>query len=340
MHDKKSTLILILIWLIVLIFYFIGIIKIENLANDYAEYNYINGFTIIKYISPESILCNPNMEIEDTLLSINGILIKNKHFLYNRIFEQHMPGDTLEYTLQKKGEIKQINIVLKHRFPQNRRRHIAIVSLIMLILTSVFNLRTKVKNNLFYTFYSLFLVMSILIIYLNIPFSNQFLYSLSIILGGILIINIFIVNSFLIYNSFKKKTFLLLLTPLLIMTILRLSLYLTWTINLSNNTYNLLTWSMKIFHICSIFIVFYCIYIILFKLFNISHSIITRRFLAFVIFYMFLLVLYPIFLALPVVMQNNELIHFDMYLGLFNILLCILILNDKIPVKDDLNEKI
>ena len=86
MNRKKITLLLIFTWIIILIICIIGIVKINNLAHDGARYEYKNGFTIVKYLSPKSILLNSNIEIEDTLISINDNLIKNKHFLYNRIF--------------------------------------------------------------------------------------------------------------------------------------------------------------------------------------------------------------------------------------------------------------
>ncbi len=335
MNRKKITLLLILIWLIVLIVCIIGILKINKLAHDGAIYKHKDGFTIVKYLSPKSILLNTNIEIEDTLISINDNPIKNKHFLYNKVFEQHEPGEILNYTLQKNGEKKYANITLQHYFSKERRRYIIIMSMIILLLSLIFNIKTRIKNNLFYAFYSLYLIIPLLIVYLNIPFSNQWMYAISIIASGALIINLYIVNSFLIYNTYKKKSFLIFLIPLLLIIFTWVLLYFKWIIDLNNSTYQLLNLSIKGFHLYAVFIIVYCVSIIVFKVFNVSHSVINRRILTFIGIYIFLLLLYPIFLALPVIMRNNELIHFDMYLGLFTILLLILIYNNKILVKDN-----
>lgn len=334
MNRKKTTLLLVFIWIFILIICIIGILKINKLAHDGAVYEYKNGFTIVKYLSPKSILLNSNIEIEDTLISINDNPIKNKHFLYNKVFEQHKPNEILRYTLQKNGERKYTHITLQHYFIKERRIYIIVMSMIILLLSLIFNIKTRIKNNLFYVFYSLYLIISLLIIYLNIPFSNQWMYAISIISSGALIINLYLANSFLLYNTFEKKSFLLLLIPLLLIIITWILFYFKWTIDLNNNTYQLLSLAMKGFHLYCIFIIIYCISIIVLKVFNVSHSVINRRILIFIGVYIFLLLLYPIFLALPVIMRNSELIHFDMYLGLFTILLLILIYNDKILVKD------
>ncbi|MCK4523884.1 hypothetical protein KAU15_03060, partial [candidate division WOR-3 bacterium] len=322
------------IWVIILIICIIGIVKINNLAHDGARYEHKNGFTIVKYLSPKSILLNSNIEIEDTLISINDNLIKNKHFLYNKIFEQHKPNEILRYTLQKNGERKHTNITLQHYFPKERRRYIIVMSMIILLLSLIFNIKTRVKNNLFYAFYSLYLIIPLLIIYLNIPFSNQWMYMLSILSSGALLINLYITNSLLLYNTLKRKSFLIILIPLLLITIIWILFYFKWTMDLNSSTYQLLNLSMKGFHLYAVFIIVYCVSIIVFKVFNVSHSVINRRILIFIGVYIFLLLLYPIFLALPVIMRNGELIHFDMYLGLFSILLLILIYNNKILIKD------
>ncbi len=334
MNRKKITLLLIFIWIIILIICIIGIIKINNLAHDGVRYEYKNGFTIVKYLSPKSLLLNTSIEIEDTLININNNPIKNKHFLYNKIFEKHKPGEILNYTLQKNGEKRHTNITLQHYFPKERRRYIIVMSMIILLLSLIFNIKTRVKNNLFYAFYSLYLVIPLLIIYLNIPFSNQWMYAISIISSGTLIINLYIANSFLLYNTFKREYFLIILMPLLLITITWILFYFKWTMDLSNSTYQLLNLSMKGFHLYTVFIIIYCVSIIVFKIFNVSHNVIDRHILIFIGIYIFLLLLYPIFLALPVIMRNSELIHFDMYLGLFTILLLILIYNNKILIKD------
>lgn len=320
MKTVTSTTFLVTVWLIFILLNVFAVLHIESLANDGINYHYNNGFVIVDYLGVEAMKNYSNIETGDTLFLIDNKRIVNKHYLYNRVFEKHKPGDKLQYTLRKNGELKTATVQLKHYFALYRRLFMYFSSLLLSIVTLILILREKNKATSFSILCLICTVASSLILYINIPFSNQWQYITFIIISSSLIILLYLFSSYIVSYTFNMKVFSILMLILSIPAILWSFFYIQWTMNLSNNTYVSVQLFMKIFHFISSGILIFVIYISMKKLIYAYSKNTGIQSYFMIVSFIVILFLYPVFLALPVIFRSRELLHFEYFFSLLIIL--------------------
>lgn len=315
---KKLLFILILVILIIL--NMTAVINIEGLAHDGISYKYSEGFVIVDFLGLDVMSSYTNIETGDTLFLINNQRILNKHFLYNRIFENHKPGDTLHYVLQRKGMIKSVHVELLHYYSLTRRLYMYIASAILGIAALLCMVHNRYKTLSFIHFCIICMIASSLILFINIPFSNVWQYLVFISLSFLLIPSLYLFSKEMIFNTLKRKVFIIVLLIMGFPALLWIIFYIKWTFDLSNSTYSYVQFFMKSFHLAGSVILTASIHTLMKKLLyanNISAGINTYMFIVILIV---ILIMYPVFLALPVILRSRELFHFEYYLSFITIL--------------------
>ncbi|MFO8061844.1 MAG: hypothetical protein R6U31_02840 [bacterium] len=321
---KKNTLSLklrILFILMTAVFILLGVkgfYEILHLPNDYVEYYEESGYVIVDEIDPYSNAYQAGLLINDTLISVNGKLIDNKHYLFNKIFDRADPGDCLEYIVMKNGNIRRLSIPLHTYYTSGERLTIFISSVMLILFSVIFFIRSR-KTLQEISLYLIFLICYLILIYVRIPFSHQWMYSVFIITSMFLPLMQYTFVSNMIYNSFNKTLFLIILSVLAVGMAFWLYNYLLWTITLSNAVYGHVRLSMKIFQFIVIIIAIANTFILFYKFFVSFAEFEEIRYLLFIILLCLLFMMYPVFLAIPVITKNKELLPFFLYFALYNI---------------------
>lgn len=320
MKITDSTLLFFLIWLALIILNITAVINIELLAHDGINYKHSEDFVIVDFLGLDAMNSYTDIETGDTLFLIDNQRILNKHFLYNRIFEKHRPGDTLRYVLQRKGIIKSVDLELIHYYSLTRRLYMYIASAILSISTLLCMLYNRFKSVSFFHFCTICMIAASLILFINIPFSNVWQYLIFISLIFIMISLLYLFSTEMIVNTFRWNTFIFVLLIVGFPALLWIIFYIKWTSDLGNNTYFYVQFFMKCFHLTGSAILMASIYSMMKKLLyahNISAGI---NIYMFIIILIVILIMYPVFLALPVIFRSRELFHFEYYLSFITIL--------------------
>ena len=295
-----------------------GFYEILHLPNDYVEYYEESGYVIVDEIDPYSNAYQSGLLINDTLISVNGRLIENKHFLYNKIFDRADPGDCLEYIVMKNNKIRKLSIPLHTYYTSGERLTIFISSIMLILFAVIFFIRSR-KTIQEISLYIIFLICYLILIYIRIPFSNQWMYSLFIITSMFLPLIQYTFVSRMIYDSFNRIIFLIIMSVLIVGAGLWLYNYLLWTITLSNAVYGHVRLFMKSFQFIVIIIAILNTFMLFYKFFVSFAEFEEIRYMLFIILLCLLFIMYPVFLAIPVITKNKELLPFFLYFALYNI---------------------
>lgn len=314
----KTSIFFILITAVFVLLGIKGFYEILHLPNDYVEYYEESGYVIVDEIDPYSNAYQSGLLINDTLISVNGKLIDNKHFLYNKIFDRADPGDCLEYIVMKNGQIRKLSIPLHTYYTSDERLTIFISSIMLIFFAVIFFIRSR-KTLQETALYLFFLICYLILIYIRIPFSHQWMYSVFIIFSIFLPLMQYTFVSKMIYDSFNRTVFFIILSTLIVGAGFWLYNYLLWTVTLSNAVYEHVRLFMKSFQFIVIIIGIANTFTLFYKFFVSFAEFEKIRYLLFIILLCILFIMYPVFLAIPVITKNKELLPFFLYFALYNI---------------------
>lgn len=302
------------------------------ISNDKALYETKNDTLFFKYITPESNIYKSGIMIKDKLLYVNKIEIKNKHFLYNKVFDIVKPNTSVEYIIKRGDELKNFQVKLERRFKIVE----IIFSLLIGIFFLLFSLTIYLSFPLTWTVKSLlgmFLSISLMSVFINVPFSNLFLYSLFITICFINQIFLFIfTKNFLInykYSFFSYLVLFLFSTSFL----LWLLSYIKFTLSLKPEDHMLLTFFLKMFHVTISINMFHSILFVLIKIFKLYQKNAPKEYFVTSYIFIFLLLLYPLFYTFPFILRHHELIPFYFFFLFYLINLVLLIKFKNILIK-------
>ncbi|HAF07838.1 MAG: hypothetical protein XD76_0437 [candidate division TA06 bacterium 32_111] len=298
--------------------------KASLISTDRATYDERKDGIYFKYIPTSSNLYKTGISIGDKLIYVNDIKIENKHYLFNLIFDRIEPSSKVVYKVLEGEKIKTVILELEKRFSIfelvfSLFLGISFLTLIFLIIFHYPPSKTLIS------FFFLFLTLSFISVFINVPFSNKILYSMFIFLCFINQISLFIfTKNFLInikYNIISYSILIIFVFAILFW----MGNYIHWTFTLYVEDYKKVMQSLKLFQFAISLNMIHSIILIMNKVLKLYEKGSPVEYFATSYLFIFILLTYPIFYSLPIILRKRELVPFYFFFLFYYIALILML---------------
>lgn len=297
------------------------------ISTDKAVYEEKEDGIYFKYISTQSNLFKTDATIGDKLISVNNIKIENRHYLHNLIFDRTKPGSIVIYKVFDGNKLKIFSLELEKRFSNFDILFSFFLGLSFLILIFLIFLNYPPSKTIF-SFFFLFLTLSFISVFINAPFSNRLLYLSFIVFCLLNQISLFIfTKNFLTSIKYSFISYLILGLTLISISLWAIHYY-HWTKTLKVSDYKNLMNFVRFFQLSISVNMIHSIVMIMKKIFKLYETNSPVEYFVSAYSFIFIILTYPIFYSLPIILRKKELIPFYFFF-LFYFIALILMLRYK-----------
>ncbi len=294
------------------------------ISTDKAIYEERDDGIYFKYIPTNSNLYKTNVSIGDRLLYVNDIKIENKHYLFNLIFDRIKPSSEVIYKVSDGEKIKTVNLKLEKRFSVFELLFSLFLGLSFLTLIFLIILNYPLSTTII-SFFFLFLTLSFISVFINVPFSNRILYFIFMFLCLINQLSLFLfTKNFLTNSKYSFISYLVIITVFLSIAIWMAN-YLHWTSTLKVIDYRKVMQSVKLFQLSISLNIIHSIILIMKKVLKLYEKGNPVEYFASSYLFIFILLTYPIFYSLPIILRKRELIPFYFFFLFYYIALILML---------------
>lgn len=308
---------------IIYFFYFICLLiqlyatyKVFLISTDKAVYEEKDDGIYFKYIPIKSNLFKTDVSIGDKLISVNDIKIENRHYLHNIIFDRIKPKSVVLYRVFDGVKLKNFSLELEKRFTNFDILFSFFLGLSFLTLTFLIFLNYPPSKTIFYFFF-LFLTLSFISVFINVPFSNRPLYLSFIIFCFLNQISLFVFTKYFLINLKYSFISYFVITLTLISVILWAIHYYCWTFTLKVSDYKILMNFVKFFQLSISLNMIHSIIMIMKKIFKLYETNVSVEYFIAAYSFTFIILTYPIFYSFPIILRTKELIPFYFFFLLY-----------------------
>jgi len=227
--NKSKYPIIIVISIITVIICFLGIYNIYISSDDGVTYIDTGGIVAVKYVDMDKPGYKANVQIGDTILSINDIVPRSLNDLKGNIIEKTRPNTLLFYKIKRSGSIHTIPVQITNRYSSTFVIYQVVFFLLYFITSLIFLLTFPAKNNFPLYVFLFYLCVAVTNIFTKVSFTNPYLYSILILSGSFCPFLMFLLVFFYKDNVVNFKRVFILALPSTAVFLLWLSFYLIWT---------------------------------------------------------------------------------------------------------------
>lgn len=294
------------------------------ISTDKAIYEEKEDGIYFKYIPSNSNLYKTSISIGDKLLYVNDIKIENKHYLFNLIFDRIKPSSEVFYKVFDGEKTKTVNLKLEKRFSVFELLLSLFLGLSFLTLIFLIIINYPLSTTII-SFFFLFLTLSFISVFINVPFSNRILYSLFMFLCLINQLSLFIfTKNFLTNLKYSFISYLVIITVFLSILVWMVN-YLQWTFTLNVTDYRKVMQSVKLFQLAISLNMLHSIILIMKKVLKLYEKGSPVEYFVSSYLFIFVLLTYPIFYSLPIILRKKELIPFYFFFVFYYIALFLML---------------
>ncbi|MEO0288898.1 MAG: hypothetical protein ABIN00_04615 [candidate division WOR-3 bacterium] len=326
MNNIKKTFI-IFSFILCLLIQIYATYKVFLISTDKAVYEEKEDGIYFKYIPTQSNLFKTDAAIGDKLISVNDIKIENRHYLHNLIFDRTKPSTVVLYRVFDGEKLKIFSLELEKRFTNFDILFSFFLGLSFLILIFLIFFNYLPSKTMF-SFFFLFLTLSFISVFINVPFSNRLLYLSFIVFCLLNQVSLFIFTKHFLTNIRYFFISYLIFGLALISIILWAIHYFYWTTTLKVSDYKNLMNFVRFFQLSISMNIIHSIVIIMKKILKLYENNSPVEYFVAAYSFIFIILTYPIFYSLPIILRKKELIPFYFFF-LFYFIALILMLRYK-----------
>ncbi|MDD3803194.1 MAG: hypothetical protein PHW02_02255 [bacterium] len=159
----------------------IGLLNMHSSSSDGIEYEFSDRGSVVSYVPFASPGYNANIQINDTVVSINNIEFKSLFDMKRNMIEKTGAGKIAVYEIIRKNETFLIPVQMDYKYSRDYMFLMIFIPVLLFFVTTVFYVTFPYQSNTSLLLYILYQLITILFVYSNVNYLFIPFYSILIL---------------------------------------------------------------------------------------------------------------------------------------------------------------